>query len=226
LNEEQGAAVKEFVNAGNGPYAVHNSSHISHSSKNFREVMGGAYIGHPTLRPFKVRVVNNDHPVTQGIQEFIVNDEQHYVDYDKDHKHILMETENVDGLDYNGLGTKSISASAYDYGQGRVAFSEMPAFPLSEVQAKEIVAYLRSLAPAPEAASKGDPVAGRALFFGSAGCSKCHMFFGQGGRLGPDLSVPAGGRQPVNPRQAILNPDESLRRGYETVEVQLNNAAR
>jgi PQQ-dependent dehydrogenase (methanol/ethanol family) len=101
--------------------------------------------------------------------------------------------------------------------------TEMPAFPLGETQAKQIVAYLRSLAPAPEAASKGDPVAGRALFFGSAGCSKCHMFFGQGGRLGPDLSVPSGGRQPVNPRQAILNPDESLRRGYETVEVEFNN---
>jgi hypothetical protein len=123
MTEEQGAAVKEFVNAGNGLYAMHNSSHISHCSKNYREVMGGAYIGHPTLRPFKVRVVNKDHPITQGIQDFIVNDEQHYVEYDKDRKYILMETENVDGLDYDGRGTKSISAWAYDYGQGRVAFT-------------------------------------------------------------------------------------------------------
>jgi hypothetical protein len=123
MTEEQGAAVKEFVNAGNGLYAMHNSSHISHCSKHYREVMGGAYIGHPTLRPFKVRVVNKDHPITQGIQEFIVNDEQHYVEYDKDRKYILMEAENIDGLDYDGRGTKSISAWAYDYGQGRVAFT-------------------------------------------------------------------------------------------------------
>ncbi|HMF76466.1 MAG TPA: ThuA domain-containing protein [Bryobacteraceae bacterium] len=123
MNEEQGAAVKDFVNAGNGLYAMHNSSHISHSSKNYREVMGGAYIGHPTLRPFKVRVVNRDHPITQGIQEFVVNDEQHYVEYDKDRKHILMEADNIDGLDFEGRGTKSISAWAYDYGQGRVAFT-------------------------------------------------------------------------------------------------------
>ena len=46
--------------------------------------MGGAYIGHPPLRPFKVRVVNSRHPITQGIADFIVNDEQHYVHYDKD----------------------------------------------------------------------------------------------------------------------------------------------
>jgi hypothetical protein len=123
MSEEQGTAVKDFVNAGNGLYAMHNSSHISHCSKNYRDVMGGSYVGHPTLRPFKVSVVNNDHPITQGIQAFFVNDEQHYVDYDKDHKYILMEAENVDGLDYDGHGAKSISAWAYDYGQGRVAFT-------------------------------------------------------------------------------------------------------
>jgi type 1 glutamine amidotransferase len=123
MNEEQGDAVKQFVNSGNGFYAMHNSSHISHASKNYRELMGGAYIGHPPLRPFKVRVVNHDHPITQGIQDFIVNDEQHYVEYDKDPKYILMEAENIDGLDYDGHGTKSVSAWAYDYGKGRVAFT-------------------------------------------------------------------------------------------------------
>jgi hypothetical protein len=42
MTEEQGAAIKEFVNAGNGFYALHNCSHISLSSKNYRDVMGGA----------------------------------------------------------------------------------------------------------------------------------------------------------------------------------------
>ena len=55
ITEEQGAAIKEFVAAGNGFYALHNCSHISLSSKNYREVMGGAYIGHPPLRPFQVK---------------------------------------------------------------------------------------------------------------------------------------------------------------------------
>src|SRR5215475_6192459 len=52
MTEEQGLAVKEFVAAGGGFYAMHNSSHVSLSSKNYRDVMGGAYIGHPALRPF------------------------------------------------------------------------------------------------------------------------------------------------------------------------------
>ncbi|MGH9664358.1 MAG: ThuA domain-containing protein, partial [Bryobacteraceae bacterium] len=123
ITEEQGAAIKEFVNAGNGFYALHNSSHVSLSSKNYRDVMGGAYIGHPTLRPFKVRITNHDHPITSGIQDFIVNDEQHYVAYDKEPQHLLAEAENIDGLDYDGHGAKSISAWAYNYGKGRVAFT-------------------------------------------------------------------------------------------------------
>lgn len=123
ITEEQGAAIKDFVKSGNGFYALHNSSHISLSSKNYREVMGGAYIGHPPLRPFRVRASENQHPITQGMSDFVVNDEQHYVDYDKDHKYILMEAENADGLTYQDLGAKSISGWAYEFGDGRVVFT-------------------------------------------------------------------------------------------------------
>jgi type 1 glutamine amidotransferase len=123
LTEEQAGAVKDFVSEGNGFYAVHNSSHVSLSSKTFRDVMGGAYIGHPALRPFKVRVVNANHPITKGIGDFMVNDEQHYVHYDKDPKSVLLEAENIDGLTFQDLGVKSIAGWAYDYGKGRVVFT-------------------------------------------------------------------------------------------------------
>ena len=125
LREEQAEALKEFVTAGNGFYSLHNNSHVSLSSKTYRDVMGGAYIGHPPLRPFKVRVVNSNHPITQGIHEFMVNDEQHYVHYDKDPKNILLEAENIDGLTFEKYGTKSVAGWAYDYGRGRVVFTSV-----------------------------------------------------------------------------------------------------
>ena len=125
LKDEQAVALKEFVTEGNGFYSLHNNSHVSLSSKTYRDVQGGAYIGHPTLRPFKVHVVNASHPITQGIQDFMVNDEQHYVEYDKDRKHILLEAENVDGLTFDKHGTKSIAGWAYDYGRGRVVFTSV-----------------------------------------------------------------------------------------------------
>ncbi len=123
INEEQGKVIKEFVQAGGGLYAYHNSSNVSVFSKDFREVMGGAYLGHPPLRPFKVKVVNPEHPLTRGIQDFMVNDEQHYVAYDKDPKDILLRSENIDGLNFETYGPTAISGWAYDYGKGRVVFT-------------------------------------------------------------------------------------------------------
>jgi hypothetical protein len=123
ITEEQGAAVKDFVAAGGGFYSLHNNSHVSLSSKNYREVMGGAYIGHPALRPFQVRVTNREHPITQGIGNFMVNDEQHFVTYDKDPKHLILESENLDGLEYENHGRKSVAGWAYEFGKGRVVFT-------------------------------------------------------------------------------------------------------
>jgi len=127
ITEEQGKAIKDFVEAGGALYALHNSSHISLSSKDYREVMGGAYISHPALRPFKVSVVNKEHPITRDVQDFIVNDEQHFVTYDKDPNYILLRSENIDGLtdisEGKDLGAKAIAGWAYDFGKGRVAFT-------------------------------------------------------------------------------------------------------
>ncbi len=123
LTEEMAVAVKDFVSEGKGFYSLHNNSHVSLSSKTYRDVQGGAYIGHPPLRPFKVRVINSSHPITQGVQDFIVNDEQHYVEYDKDKKYLLLESENLDGLTFQKLGTKAHAGWAYDYGKGRVVFT-------------------------------------------------------------------------------------------------------
>ncbi len=123
ITEEQGEAVKDFVASGNGLYSLHNNSHVSLSSKSYREVMGGAYIGHPPLRPFKVRVINKDHPIVQGVQDFMVNDEQHFVVYDKDPQNIILRAQNIDGLTYGDYGTQSISGWAHEYGKGRVVFT-------------------------------------------------------------------------------------------------------
>jgi len=123
MTEDQGLAIKNFVQAGGGFYPLHNSSHISLSSKNYRDTMGGAYFGHPPLRPFQVHATQNAHPITAGMKPFVVNDEQHYVDYDKDPRYVILESENLDGLTYENRGTKSPAGWAYDYGKGRVVFT-------------------------------------------------------------------------------------------------------
>lgn len=123
ITGEQGEAVKDFVASGNGFYSLHNNSHVSLSSPSYRDVMGGAYIGHPPMRPFKVKVVNKNHPITQGVRDFMVNDEQHFVVYDKNPENIILRAENIDGLAFEDHGTESISGWAHEYGKGRVVFT-------------------------------------------------------------------------------------------------------
>jgi type 1 glutamine amidotransferase len=123
ITAEQGEAVKQFVASGKSFYSLHNNSHVSLSSRSFREVMGGAYIGHPPQRPFKVKVVNSNHPITRGVRDFMVNDEQHFVVYDKDPRNIFLRAENIDGLTYGDHGAESISGWAHEYGKGRVVFT-------------------------------------------------------------------------------------------------------
>jgi type 1 glutamine amidotransferase len=97
-------------------------THVGLTDPDFRHVLGAAYAGHPAIRTFKVKVKNPNHPITKGVHDFVVTDEQHYMEYDKDPKYLLIETVNEDGLTYQNLGATAPGGWAYDYGKGRVCY--------------------------------------------------------------------------------------------------------
>jgi type 1 glutamine amidotransferase len=118
----QGKAVRQFVEAGGAALFLHNTTHVGLSDPHSRHVLGAAYTGHPAIRTFKVKVKNPNHPITKGVRDFTVTDEQHYMDYDKDRKDIFLETVNEDGLTYQSYGATAPGGWAYDYGKGRVCY--------------------------------------------------------------------------------------------------------
>jgi hypothetical protein len=122
MKPEQGKAVRQFVENGGAALLLHNVTHIGLTDPDFRHVLGAAYAGHPVIRKFKVKVKNPNHPITKGVHDFIVTDEQHYMVYDKDPKYLLLETVNEDGLTYQNLGATAPGGWAYDYGKGRVCY--------------------------------------------------------------------------------------------------------
>jgi type 1 glutamine amidotransferase len=122
ITPEQGKAVKEFVSNGGSVLFYHNVTYISPHNDDFRDVLGAVTEEHPPLRPFKVKIVNRDHPITRGVNDFVVTDEQHYMAYQKDPKYLLMQSVNEDGLTFKDLGTSSAAGWAYDYGKGRVCY--------------------------------------------------------------------------------------------------------
>jgi type 1 glutamine amidotransferase len=122
IKPEQGKAVRGFVESGGVALFLHNTTHVGLTDPDFRHVLGAAYTGHPPIRTFKVKITNPDHPITKGVRDFVVTDEQHYMDYDKDRKHIFAETVNEEGLTYQQQGATAPGGWSYDYGKGRVCY--------------------------------------------------------------------------------------------------------
>jgi type 1 glutamine amidotransferase len=122
ITPEQGKAVRQFVDKGGAALFLHNVTHVGLTDPDFRHVLGAAYAGHPPIRTFKVKVKDPNHPITKGVRDFVVTDEQHYMEYDKDPKNVFLETVNEDGLTYGKLGATAPGGWAYDYGKGRVCY--------------------------------------------------------------------------------------------------------
>jgi putative heme-binding domain-containing protein len=98
---------------------------------------------------------------------------------------------------------------------------------LKEEQIAKLVRYIRSLGRAPGEPTwkpylKGDPVAGRKLFFdekSKAQCSRCHTVNREGGRIGPPLDRLARRRSGEYVMESILEPSKDIDPAYEAVQV-------
>ena len=81
---------------------------------------------------------------------------------------------------------------------------------VSEKEAANIVAYLRTLdSPTSPGITTGDPKKGEALY-NSGGCSACHMIAGQGGNIGPELTRIGAMRGATNLKARLQDPGANL----------------
>ena len=89
---------------------------------------------------------------------------------------------------------------------------------MKDVEIWQVIAYLRSIevkTPPPT----GDAARGKELFYGSAGCSKCHLVEGKGGRLGPELTGVGSSRSLDSIVESIRDPNKQIAPGYQTVAI-------
>jgi putative heme-binding domain-containing protein len=86
----------------------------------------------------------------------------------------------------------------------------MPSFStLDASTSRALVRYLRFLqGKTGSAALPGDPQSGKAIFFGRARCSECHLAAGAGGFIAPDLSSYGRARPVEEIRDAIVKPGQ------------------
>jgi cytochrome c oxidase cbb3-type subunit 3 len=86
----------------------------------------------------------------------------------------------------------------------------------TDSEQRQLVAYVRSLGRVAPVARTGDVPKGRALYQRS-GCSSCHVIDGEGGAVGPELTIIGMQRGPGYLRQAIIDPAAALPRGAQLV---------
>jgi PQQ-dependent dehydrogenase (methanol/ethanol family) len=100
----------------------------------------------------------------------------------------------------------------------------MPPFELPDPMIDALANLVVSLnASASENEVPGDRAAGKQFFFGKGQCATCHMVYGEGSPIGPDLSNIARERTVDEIREALLKPDQSITPGYGMVAVTLND---
>lgn len=87
----------------------------------------------------------------------------------------------------------------------------MPSNNVSEVNAANIVAYLRTIAAEKRSTSApGDSARGQAIFEGRGNCLSCHRVRAAGSRIGPDLTDVGGQRRAVELERSVVDPGATV----------------
>jgi PQQ-dependent dehydrogenase (methanol/ethanol family) len=121
------------------------------------------------------------------------------------------------------LRTRSVQ-QLRDIIQKGIPGTGMPPFDLPAPELDTLAALVRSLnGPAAESAASGDSAAGEKYFFGSGRCASCHMVYGKGKPIGPDLSNVGSDMTIGQIREALFQPSARITPGYQPVTVRLRD---
>ena len=100
----------------------------------------------------------------------------------------------------------------------------MPAINVTEAQAGQIVAYLRSLAAGKSTAVlTGDAARGKTVFDTKGTCTSCHSVAGVGARKAPDLANVGAVRRAPELERALLDPQADVQPNHRSYRVVLKD---
>jgi hypothetical protein len=92
MSDDQQKAIWDFVERGGGFLAVHNAHTMYPPNGLYYKLFGGDFGGHPKPYTFTIRVENKNHPITTGVEDFDIFDEQHMSKYFLDQDHLLLRS--------------------------------------------------------------------------------------------------------------------------------------
>lgn len=82
ITDEQLRGLLSFVEGGRGYVGIHSAADSFRHSPTYRAFVGGFFRTHPRYRQYQVSITEVQHPITEGLEEFFVTDEQYITSYD------------------------------------------------------------------------------------------------------------------------------------------------
>ena len=128
--------------------------------------------------------------------------------------------ESIDAPDLTQIFTRAgvSDGSVFQAIKEGIPGSIMPAHTFPENEIWMLVSYLRSVGVSGIFGQiQGDPVNGQSLF--SENCETCHLVGGQGGSLGPNLSMIAAIRSQDELTNSVRDPSSIIGRRYKPVSI-------
>ncbi|HOB76820.1 MAG TPA: ThuA domain-containing protein [Phycisphaerae bacterium] len=116
ITEEQKRGLMNFVAGGKGFATFHSGADSFRGDPDYRAFVGGYFISHPAYRQYQVSITEEKSPITAGLDEFLITDEQYLTDYDPRVK--VLANALHKGKPWPVLWTK-------DWGKGRVFYSAL-----------------------------------------------------------------------------------------------------
>ena len=113
MTEAQERAINEFVARGGGLLAMHNAQ--TYYPPEYSKLIGATFGGHPHPYTFTIVVENPNHPITAGVENYEIFDEQHMSKYTLDSEHLLLRS----------LSRENVEAAAgwwQEVGKGRICY--------------------------------------------------------------------------------------------------------
>lgn len=82
ITAEQYMGLSAFVSQGKGFVPVHSGADSFQHCDEYRAMVGGHFVNHPHYRTYQVSVLDREHEIMSGLDEFQVTDEQYITSYD------------------------------------------------------------------------------------------------------------------------------------------------
>lgn len=82
ISTAQRNGLLEWLARGKGYVGIHSAADSFRGCPEYQAMVGGYFVTHPAYRQYQVSVTDPEHPITQGLEEFVVEDEQYITDYD------------------------------------------------------------------------------------------------------------------------------------------------